>query len=238
MSETAPVNPVRTRGPYLTQRKRAEAEKAVTVAAGLAPEARTAEPRRSPPRTAADIPHAAPRFETPQTESRTARRDDGMFSPDYDGPAERISRTDRDVNQFELPKDLLTKMHRSGWDARWIVITVLNQPVDGTELLTAHNAGWRAAAAKDFAALVPPGTAPKSAVERFGQRLYIRPLHMTRKAQAEDAAAAREAMQSRMAASQEGRLIRNDEEGLSDMQRLVRPVSISLEVEGEAGTRG
>lgn len=162
------------------------------------------------------------------------------FHPEYDGPKERTSRIDRDTNQFELSPPLKVKLRAAGWDATWKVITVYNQPVDGVELLVADNAGWRAARAKDFPSEVPRGTDPHALVERFGQRLYIRPMHMTRAAQDEDRRFADAQMQSRMVANQEGRRVGPDQDSpaLADMGHIVRPVAIKLEMEGETGTHG
>lgn len=197
---------------------------------------RDAPPRTAESRTVKDTPAmaAAP---SPIPSSRMPR-DSGSFSPEYDGPTDRVSRVDRDTNQFELPAALRTKMRNAGWDGTYKVVRILNQPVDGTELLVAANAGWRPAKAKDFPELVPPGTPPEDPVDRFGQRLYIRPAHMTRAAQIEDERFANAQMQSRITASKEGRSVRSDEESLADMGRVVRPVHIALEVEGESGTHG
>lgn len=210
---------VRTRGPYHTH---------ATKKTG----ARKGYQRKAVPRAAetrADVP-------LPQA-PRMTRVDEG-FQPDYDGPTRRPTRDDRDVNKFEPPAAVLQKLRVSGWSVEWKVITVYNQPVDGTDLLEAQNAGWRPAKAKNFPELVAAGTDPEGPVERFGQRLYIRPAEMTRQAQLDDYNRAQEVMKSRMGATQEGRSVRSDEEGLSDMGRVVRPVAIQLNVEGESGTHG
>jgi hypothetical protein len=225
---TAPLPPLRKKGPFTAIRAE-NLRKAREVRAAN---------RSATPRTAADAQPAGPSmFDTPIPASRMPR-DSGAFTPEYDGPTERISRVDRDTNQFELTPQVQQKLRNSGWSWAFKVMTVYNQPVDGTELLTAANAGWRAAKAKDFPTEVPPGTDPNGTVERFGQRLFIRPAHMTRQAQDEDYRFANAQMQSRMSATQEGKSVRSDEEGLADMGRIVRPVPIKLEMEGESGTHG
>lgn len=199
--------------------------------------AREAKKRKTAPRTAEDAASSTESIFAAIPQSRMPR-DSGTFTPEYDGPTERISRVDRDTNQFELTPSVQSKLRNAGWSWAFKVMTVYNQPVDGTELLTAANAGWRAAKAKDFPTEVPPGTDPSGHVERFGQRLFIRPAHMTRQAQDEDYRFANAQMQSRMNQTQEGKSVRSDEEGLSDMGRIVRPVAIDLKVEGESGTHG
>ena len=195
---------------------------------------RNAAHRTAPaPRTADDARIASPMSPIP---SSRMPRETEAWAPEYDGPVERVSRLDRDTNQFELSKPVQKRLARARFSWGWKVTTVYNQPVDGTELLAASNAGWRPAKAKDFPEEVPPGTDPNSTIERFGQRLYIRPEHLTRQAQNEDYQFAQAQMQSRMNATQEGRSVNSSEESLSDLGKLVRPVAISLEVQGESGT--
>lgn len=217
--------PNRTPGRFATAKKKPGPAKGFKrkAAARTAPPLRTADDVQTPVRV------------SPIPASRMPR-DTDAWQPEYEGPVERISRVDRDTNQFELSQAVQKKLKRGGWSWAFKVVTVYNQPVDGTELLAAQNAGWRPAKAKDFPEEVPPGTDPNAAVERFGQRLYIRPERMTRQAQDEDYRFAQAQMQSRMTASQEGKSVRSDEESLSDMGRVVRPVAISLEVQGESGT--
>lgn len=194
-------------------------------------------PRTAPPQRTADDARAP---SPPMSAIPASRmpRDTDAWQPEYEGPSERISRIDRDTNQFELSTAVQKKLKRARWSWAFKVITVYNQPVDGTELLAAANAGWRPAKAKDFPEEVPPGTDPNSTVERFGQRLYIRPEHMTRAAVTEDYNFAQAQMQSRITATQEGKSIHSDEESLADMGKVVRPVHIGLSVEGEVGTHG
>lgn len=195
---------------------------------------RKAQLRTAPQRTADDVQAPAPRMSA--IPASRMPRDTDAWTPEYDGPVERVSRLDRDTNQFELSKPVQKRLTRAKFSWGWKVTTVYNQPVDGTELLAASNAGWRPAKAKDFPEEVPPGTDPNATIERFGQRLYIRPEHLTRAAQNEDYQFAQAQMKSRMTASQEGRAVNSNEESLADMGKLVRPVAISLEVQGESGT--
>jgi hypothetical protein len=239
LSDSDPMAPPeRVRGPYYAKRVENLA-KARAAGAKQRAEKRASEPRTATPRTAAT---AAPVARAPEAQSSRMPRDSGLFSPEYDGPTARPSRDERDVNKFEPPAKTLKKLKLSGWDVAWKVTTIFNQPVDGVELLEATNAGWRPAKAKDFPELVPTGTDPNGTVDRFGQRLYIRPAAMTRQAIADDYNRANEVMKSRMAANQEGARIGSsgdtDDPALSDMGRIVRPVAISLEVEGEMGTHG
>lgn len=200
---------------------------------------RTATVRTEPIRTEDDVSSAAASMGQVQVEQGIRMpRESGEWSPEYDGPGERASRLDRDTNQFELPRVVRERLRNAGWDASYKVVKVLLadvNEVDGTELRAAYGGGWRPAKAKDFPEIVMPGTPPNATIENNGQRLFIRPLHLTHKAQAEDEKFAHAQMRSRMEASQEGRLVKGDEEGLSDMGRIVRPVHIQLDVEGESG---
>jgi hypothetical protein len=220
-----PLKPTvdRSRGPFA--QRGAAPKKSVS---------RKAPTRSTPPRGAADA-----RADDIFGAGAPARmeREQG-FNPDYDGPKERVSRVDRDTNQFELPAALQRKLVTAGWSWAFKVITVYNQPVDGTELLVAENAGWRAAKAKDFPELVPKGTSGDSPVERFGQRLYIRPASMTRQAQNEDYQFANAQMQNRMRANVEGARLGSEngnDPALSEMGRVVRPVHITFNREEEFG---
>lgn len=200
---------------------------------------RTVEQREAETRTAADAGSGGI-FDAPTAGIRMPR-ETGEFNPEYEGPGERMSRLDRDVNQFELPKSLRTKLRNAGWDAAYKTVKVLMadiQEVDSTEIRAAYSAGWRPAKAKDFPELCVPGTNPDATIDNNGQRLFIRPLTLTRKAQEEDLQFANQQMQSRMQATTEGRSVLSNEEGLSDMGKVVRPVHIALEVQGETGTHG
>jgi len=197
-------------------------------------------PRTATPRTQADA--GSPEMEMapappPPTYSEMPR-DSGSFQPEYDGPGVRLSREDRDTNQFEIPAAVRRKLTNAGWDWSFKVITIYNQPVDATELMVADKAGWRPAKVKDFPELMPRGTSPDSTVDRHGQRMFIRPAHLTREAQQDDYNFANAQMNNRMAASREGKSLNTGEQGLADMGNIVRPVQIGLEIQGEYGSHG
>jgi hypothetical protein len=224
------TGPDRTKGPLWQ----------ASLAAARQGASRVSVQRTAAQRTEDDVSgHEAPQMA--RQESRDMPRDSGAFSPEYDGPGERMSRLDRDVNQFELPAKLRRKLHNAGWDACYKVVKVMLadvRDVDGTELRAAFSSGWRPAKAKDFPELCMPDTGPNDSIDNNGQRLFIRPLHLTHKAQEEDRKYADAQLQSRMVASQEGRSVIGNEESLADMGRIVRPVAIKLEMEGETGTYG
>ena len=201
---------------------------------------RKAPARTAETRTAADVPRPELEMEAappPQVSYSNMPRDTEAFEPEYDGTAKRLSREDRDTNQFEIPSAVRRKLTNAGWDWCWQVITIFGQPVDGTQLMIADNAGWRPAKAKNFPELVPRGTSPDSVVERHGQRFFIRPAHMTMKAKQEDYDFAQAQMNGRMQATRAGVGIgENGGPSLADMGRVVQPVPITFEMEGEFGS--
>lgn len=245
-AESHPLNDVRPRPVDRTPGKFSSSGKKMGRPPGSTNKApRQAVPRQATPRvveqrTAEDVVSAASFMAPapPPISHFAMPRESSEFRPEYDGPGERLSREDRDTNQFELPPGTRQKMVNAGWDWSFKVIAIYGQPVDGTELLMVHNAGWRPARAKDFPELVSPGTEPSATIDRHGQRMFIRPAHMTHAAQEEDYRFAQAQMKGRMQASTEGRSLRSGEEGLADMGNVVQAVPIALKVEGETGTHG
>jgi len=144
-------------------------------------------------------------------------------------PRTRVRREQRAVGGFDLPVHL----KKPGWDYQWHVDTVLAQPVDASEFTLRHEAGWRTEKAGNWVGYAPPGAQPNDLVQRLGQTLYSRPMHMTIEARQEDMDAANQQVRDRVQGALEGRV--KGGEGVADV-RGVRPAAFSLEIVGEAGT--
>jgi hypothetical protein len=149
-----------------------------------------------------------------------------------DEQVRRVSRNDREVNRFDVPKHRI----KPGWDVKWDTITVMGQPVDGAYLREIYDGGWRPEKARDWPEMVAPGTPPDAAVEQFGQRLYGRPKALTIQAKDEDYQAATKQLRDRAQGAQHGQVKGGD--GLSDMGRLVETVPLGVSIEGEVGSAG
>lgn len=149
-----------------------------------------------------------------------------------DEPLRRVTRDEREVNRFDIPRHLL----KPGWDVQWVAVLVVNQPVDGATLREAYDGGWRPERAKDWPTHVAPGTPPDAAVEQYGFRLYGRPSRFTMEAKQEDYDRATRQLSDRAHGAQEGRLQRRDEEGLADMGKVVRAIPLGVTIEGEVGS--
>ena len=103
-----------------------------------------------------------------------------------------------------------------------------------SELQDAREAGWRPERASDWPTLVDPDASPDSAVERGGQRLYGRPIHLTMEARQEDFNVAQEQQNDRMNAAAAGKSARRNEEGIPT-GRAVRVTPGNIVIEGVAG---
>lgn len=186
--------------------------------------ARTAAPRVASPRTAADAatvgiasnPGPAERAE-PSREVVTDTE-----------PRTRVRREQRAVGGFDLP----VHMKKPGWDYQWDVDVVLGQPVDGSQKTILHEAGWRVETCGNWLGYCPPGSGPSDPMQRLGQTLYSRPMHLTLEARQEDVDAAQQQVRDRVQGALEGRV--KGGEGVADV-RGVRPIGLQLEIVGEAG---
>lgn len=148
-----------------------------------------------------------------------------------DMPLRRVTRDERDVDRFSVPRHRL----RRDWDVQWITISVINQPVDASSLREAYDGGWRPEKAKDWPELVLPGTPLDAAVEQYGQRLYGRPKSFTIAAREEDYRFATRQLSDRARSAAEGKVRGGD--GLADISH-VRPIPMGLTIEGEVGSNG
>jgi hypothetical protein len=158
--------------------------------------------------------------------------------PVYTGPAEenrpvnsdevvtRKSRGERQIDTFDVPNHL----KKRGYDYQWFAISVLGQPVDGV-LAEAHEGGWRAVPASDMQSMLAPGTDLRT-VDRRGQRLFMRPMHLTLEARTEDYNHAEQQKRDRMQTAMEGRAADGGVAGV----RGVKPVQFEVSVQGEAGS--
>lgn len=105
--------------------------------------------------------------------SRAEPRDIKREFLDEDGnPITR--RISREHNPFDVPK----RLWRAGWDYEYKAIRVLGETADPSVVVDYRDGGWRNAPAKDFKELCPPGW-DKPFVERGGQILMMRPMHLT-----------------------------------------------------------
>lgn len=111
--------------------------------------------------------------------SRANPRDNAEYL-DEDGNQLR-RKVSRNQNAYEFPD----RLKKKGWDYQWWPIRVMGEPMDPSSLVEVREGGWRPVPAKDMPDLVPPGW-DKPHVERGGQVLYMRPMHLTQEARAED----------------------------------------------------
>lgn len=205
----------RTQGQY-AQRRRTMADTA---------------PRDAEVRTEADAgavnPSARP------AEAAQAPRDDyGYF--EGMGSGRRRTLSEQEVGEFDIPSHLI----KPGWDAQWIPIRVFNEPVDPSNLVKARDARWFPARARDFPDLVTDDAPPDGPVERLGQRLFIRPAHLSHEAKIEQYNKANEALSAKQKASLSGQTLRGDDgPGIGQMDpRYVKSVPLGLTIEGEVGS--
>ena len=187
-------------------------------------------PRAQAQRTAEDARVAASASLGATANAIPARDDYGYYD---DGPVHRQPMSEQATTLMEIPRHLI----KPGWDVQWIPFAIYNEPVDGHQITLARNAGWRPAKARDFREIVDPTLPDDAPVERYGQRLFLRPLQMTLDAKAEQYRAAMEAQKAHSQASAEGRTVRNDDgPGVSGMGSVIRAVPGGLTIEGETGT--
>lgn len=149
-----------------------------------------------------------------------------------DSPVETVtrkSRGERSVDVFHVPEHLKIR----GCDYQWWPISILGQPVDGSQVAEAYEGGWRPVQAKHMAAMLAPGDT-SATVDRRGQRLFQRPMHLTHQAKQEDYAAAEQMRRDRIEGALNGKGS-GGQEGLSNI-RGIKAHGLQLEVEAEAGS--
>lgn len=168
---------------------------------------------------------ARPRRNMPQTAGRPASP---AMVDTVEEPRERRirrSRLEGNFNDFEIPESIRRRFRERGLDLQWGTTSIMGMPVDGAEQTRAYEAGWRPVNAKDARELCPPGW-ERPTVERYGQILYERPLHLTAEAKEEDIAIAERQKQDKLQQS-----LAAPAEQHRGVQRRVTEFSI----EGEVG---
>ena len=105
----------------------------------------------------------------------------------------RRSRRDGGFNSFDIPAHL----KKPGWDYQWVTTRVLNEPVDDSKLVEAREGGWREVKPSEMPELVRDQSG--NAIEREGQRLFMRPMHLTDAARQEDREIAAELRYNKLA---------------------------------------
>ena len=160
--------------------------------------------------------------------------DPGRAQPPRDPEPEvltRRSRRDRSTGTFDVP----ARYRKQGWDYQYFPLKVLNEPLDTSGLVDAHEAGWRPVLARDMPDLCMPGTAATDPVVRGSQQLFTRPMHLTQEARQEDYDAAKEQELARLQISRRGGEVGGG--GLGDIPgvRVAEQVT-GLRVEGEFGS--
>ncbi len=107
----------------------------------------------------------------------------------------RRSRSEMGANELDIPAELLDPE----WDYQWFTTTVMNQPVDPSDLVDAASQGWRPVAARGrwFERMCPAGYEGRT-IDRRGQRLYCRPMRLTIEARKEADENARELKRNRL----------------------------------------
>ena len=147
-----------------------------------------------------------------------------------DQPIRRLRRSERQLDAFSLPPH----MKKPGWSYEWKTTKVLNEPIDSSAMIDVREAGWRPEKACNWPGLVEPGTPDDSAVERLGQRLYGRPMSLTLEARQDDLEYAQAQQRDRTLAARSGQSAVRGEDGIPN-GRGIRPVPVSLEIEGLIG---
>lgn len=158
--DTAPSDAALGIGIAKSEAAQAEADEGEQV--DVEPE--VAEQDQSPAASRATTP-AAPTDEVEEIEPQLTRR----------------SRTLGGDNSFDVPE----KFKKPGWDYEFKTIRIIGADVDGYELASYHQQGWRAAKPSDMPGMMPPGSTEKT-IDRLGQRLFMRPMYLTDQARAED----------------------------------------------------
>lgn len=156
-------------------------------------------PRASAPQVTAPTPEEAAQDEAllaqgeRLAEETAAERSRGTGAKDRAQP--RATRTEyldedgkpirRRVNREGNPFDLPEKDKKSGWDYAWWPVRIQGEQVDPSFIVEVREGGWRPVDPKDMPNYMPPGW-EKKFIERGGQILYTRPMHLTEESRAED----------------------------------------------------
>lgn len=188
---------------------------------------RRAEERKAHLRNASDV---RPMHPTESERAQPAREGTVIGVRGDDLPPRR--RRDERTQALEIPKHL----KKSGWDYQFITITVLNQPVDRSNIRDyTDNGQWRPvsdpALCRHFDA---PDGGP---IELMGQRLYERPMSYTQQARTEDFNAAENQRRDKVMAAASGASTGRGDPGMPH-DRAVHRVPLDIVVEEAQGRLG
>lgn len=134
----------------------------------------------------------------------------------------RRSRLSNAVGDFDVPEEY----KKDGWDYEWKTTRVNGQDVDGADMAFIHENGWRAVPAHHMPKMCAPGYKGKT-IERRGQILCMRPMHLTLEARAEEYAFAEKEKHDKLMAASAVPTARPG---------LVNPFKTEISFEGEVGT--
>lgn len=230
MDPPPPPTPQEVESRLQKRRESLELARATRAANSAAKSAklREAAERRSQPRTAADArvgvsahPEAAERRQEPTRE---------QYRPEAVEQLTRRKRHESTVGALEIPKHL----KKPGWDYQWLPIRVLNEPVDPSRLRNFREGGWRPVMAKDMPDMAEYDANPDSPIEAEACRLYLRPMTLTREAQAEDLEYALQQQRDRTMAAASGASAIRGESGIPN-EKGIRRVPVDIVIEGLAG---
>lgn len=133
----------------------------------------------------------------------------------------RRSRFSGNSNKFDVPAEY----KKDGWDYEYKTTRVNGADVDSSEMADIHEAGWRPVPARDMPRLCAPGYKGKT-IERDGQILCMRPLHLTLEARAEEYEFAEKEKHDKLMAASAVPTARPG---------LVNPFKTEISFEGEVG---
>lgn len=153
--------------------------------------------------------------------SRADPRDSAEFNGEDGKPLTRKSKRDGGGNPYDIPANL----RKPGWDYEYKTIRVLAQQVDPADMVDVHEGGWRPVPASQMKSLVPPGW-DKPHIERGGQVLMMRPLHLTEEARKENIQVAEEQRYDKL----KGALA-----GPQELGKVARRVTETLDLHGSVG---
>lgn len=188
--------------------------------------------RESTERTAGDVAGITAAAAYGEAGPNTDARD--PYGYNEAGMGRRAPPSSHATTLMDVPRHLI----KPGWDVQWFPVSIFNQPVDAYQITMARDAGWMPAKAQHFREIVEPGTPDDAPVDRFGQRLFLRPLQMTMEAKQHQYDVAMQAQRANSQAAEQGRVLRGEDGGgVSQMDsRIVRPERGSLSVEAEYGS--
>lgn len=134
----------------------------------------------------------------------------------------RRSRFSGNSNTFDVPAEY----KKDGWDYEWKTTRVNGADVDGADMASIHESGWRPVPAHDMPRLCAPGYKGKT-IEQRGQILCMRPMHLTLEARAEEYAFAEKEKHDKLMAASAVPTARPG---------LVNPFKTEISFEGEVGS--